>query len=306
MLLSDYVGDVQELLHDSTNSVWPLSRMISRINDARIDTARDMHCIRQLVTGIQLLPGVEIYNLNGAVAGATVTSGGSNYGGGSTVPVTFSAAPSGGVTALGIGNLVGGSLTSITMTRWGVGYTSIPTITVGGAGSGAAASAVCLFQSNPLSSVIGLPLTTVSIIFIWNTNNRPMLKYLNFSMFQAYARALGQVQLGPPGIWTEHQQQKLVYIQTPPDQLYLSEWDMIFLPAPLVALTDLDTQITEPWARAVQFKAGEYLSWKLQGGGRVKEFEKEYDKRIPQIITTTGGYRIKNPYSRSMQRRAMA
>jgi len=41
MLLSDYIADVQEILHDSTASSWPLARVISRINDARRDAARD-------------------------------------------------------------------------------------------------------------------------------------------------------------------------------------------------------------------------------------------------------------------------
>src|SRR5262249_16354143 len=132
MLLSDYINDVQEILHDTSASVWPVARVISRINDARLDTARDMQCVHANATAIQLSPGAEIYALNGAVGGAVVTNQGSNYGAGSTVAVTFTAAPAGGVTALATGVLSGGKLSSITMTRWGSGYTSIPTVTIGG------------------------------------------------------------------------------------------------------------------------------------------------------------------------------
>jgi hypothetical protein len=303
MLLSDYINDVQEIVHDSTASSWPLSRVISRINDARLDAARDMHCVRQNVTGIQLLPGVEIYGLNGAVVGATVTSGGSNYGPGATVPVTFAAPPAGGTRALGFGNLVGGSLVSITLTQWGQGYNAVPAITVGGIGAGAAATAVPLFQANPLSTTIGNPLNIVGISYIWN-NARQSLRYQNFTLFQAYFRAFPQNSFtGPPDVWSHHQQGQQAYIQRPPDQLYLSEWDVIFMPSPLVANTDSDTQLVDPWARAVQWKAASYLLEKHQNVGLASAREARYEALVPRIITTSGGIRIPNPYHRTFQRR---
>ena len=303
MLLSDYVADVQEIIHDSTASCWSVARVVSRINDARLDAARDMWCVRQNVTGVQLLPGVEIYGLNGAVVGANVTAGGSNYGGGATVPVTFSAAPTGGVTAAGVGNLVGGSLSSITLTRWGQAYTGVPTITIGGVGSGAVATAIPLFQSNPLSTTIGNPLAIMPISFIWNQQRRT-LSYLDFMLFQAYARMWSNLsQVGPPSIWTHHQLGQKVYIQTPPDQLYLSEWDCIFMPAPLVAQSDADTQIIPPWDRSVQFKAASLLLYKHQNAQRVAELKADYESYVPRIITTSGGIRVPNPYSSTFQRR---
>lgn len=307
MLLSDYVNDVQEIVHDTTASVWPVARVVSRINQARLDAALDMHCVRQNVTGIQLMLGQEIYVLNGAVAGAIVTAGGSNYGAGSTVPVTFAAAPAGGVTATGVGNLVGGSLSSITLTQWGQGYTSVPAITIGGTGSGAAATAVPLFRSNPLSTTIGNPITVVGISYIWNGQRRSM-KYLNFTLFQAYARMWTINFLAPPGVWTEHKPNVTnasIYIQPPPDQLYLAEFDVLYMPAPLVAMSDLDTDMLDPWDRAAQFRASEYLLMKLRNMGQVGAMGQLYDAKVPRIITTTGGYRIPNPYNRNFQRRVM-
>jgi hypothetical protein len=303
MQLQDYINDVQEILHDTTASSWPVSRVIARINTARIDAARDMQCIRRNVTGIQLIPTVEIYNLNGAVAGANVLNGGSNYGSSTTVATIFDPPPAGGQQALGFGNLVNGSLASISMTQWGAGYTSIPNITIGGTGSGAVASPVCLFQSNPLSSVIGNPLTLDCISFIWN-NERRSLKYLSFILFQAYARMWTFNFNAPPGVFTIHPQSTVVYIQPPPDQLYLSEWDIVYLPAPLVSTTDVD-YIGSPWDQAVQFKACEYLLMKHQNWGMVNSLEQKYDAYVPRIITTSAGVRIPNIYNRNFQRRVM-
>ena len=307
MFLSDYIADVQELLHDSTASSWPISRVISRINDARRDVARDMQCVRQNVTGIQLLQGQEIYNLNGAIAGATVTAGGSNYGGSATVPVTFSAPPPGGVQALAVGNLVSGSLSTITMTQWGQGYNAIPTITVAGAGSGAAATPVALFQANPLSTVIGNPLVVQKISYLWNQQRR-QLSYMPFRLFDAYARCWATTAFQqPPGVFTSIQQglTPQIYIQAPPDQVYLAEWDICYMTAPLVAQTDFDNQVVEPPNQAVQFAAAAYLLYKHQNLGQVAGLHDKYSTYVPHIITTWGGVRIPNPYHSTYQRRAL-
>lgn len=289
LALQDYFNQVQSLIHDFTFSAWSQSEITNRINDARKDVSLDMQCVRTLKTGVQLLQGQEIYSYNGAVAGANVTAGGSNYGNGLIVPVTFTAAPAGGITALGVGNLTGGVLTSISMTQWGQGYTSPPTVAVGGSGSGAAATAVTLINT----------INVITISNIWNTM-RYMLSFKGFSVFQAWARMLQQQGFtSQPGIWTIHQQDQLVYIDPPPNQLYTSEWDIVSLSSPLVNLTDIDTQIPDPWAQAVQFKAAEYLLMKHQNFSQSEYYGRKYREKVPQVITGAGGIRIPNPYNRS-------
>lgn len=290
LTLNSYLAQVQSLVHDFTQSAWSLAEMISRINDARKDVSMDFQCVRSLKTGVQLLTGQEIYSYNGAVCGANVTSGGSNYGAGATVPVSFAAAPAGGVTASGVGNLTGGALTSITMTQWGQGYTSVPAITVGGIGSGAAASPVTMINT----------INILSISNIWNTM-RYTLSFKGFTVFQAWARMLqSQGFQSEPGIWTIHQGDQLVYIDPPPNQLYLSEWDTISLAAPLVNVTDVDNQIPDPWAEAVQFKAAAYLLMKHQNFNQVEYYQRKYDQMVPRVVAGAGGIRIANPYNRSM------
>lgn len=289
LTLQDYTAQVQSLIHDSTFSAWSQAEITRRINDARKDVSLDMHCVRSLKNGVQLLQSQEIYSYNGAVAGATVTNGGSNYGAGTTVPVTFDAAPAGGTTATGIGNLTSGSLSSITMTQWGQGYTSVPNITIGGTGSGAAATAVTLINV----------INVISITPIWNTIPYT-LSWASFSRFQAWARTLTFMgQTSQPAIWTIHQQDQLVYIDPPPNQVFSSMWDVIMLSSPLANLTDVDTQIPDPWAQAVQFKAAEYLLMKHQNFPQAAFYGAKYDQRVPRIITGAGGYRIQNPYNRS-------
>lgn len=288
LTLQDYFNQVQSLIHDFTGSAWSSTEVTNRINDARKDVSLDMQCVRSLKVGVQLLQGQEIYAYDGAVAGATVTAGGSNYLG-TTVPVTFTAAPAGGITAQGFGNITNGALTSITLTNWGQGYTVVPAITIGGTGSGAAATPVTMINM----------INVVSISNIWNLQ-RYTLSFRGFTVFQAWARMLNpQSYQSQPAIWTIHQQDRLVYLDPPPSQVFLSEWDVVSLTTPLVALTDVDTQIPDPWAQCVQYKAAEYLLFKMQNFGQAEFYARKYDQRVPRIVAGAGGVRIINPYNRS-------
>ncbi len=288
LTLQDYTNQVQSLIHDFTNSAWSQAEITRRINDARKDVSLDMQCVRTLKTGVQLIQGQEIYPYNGAVCGANITAGGTGLPAAPTI--TFSAAPAGGVTAQATGVATNGVLTSINMTTWGQGYTSIPTITINGGIGGASASAVTFINV----------INVISISNIWNTM-RYTLSFRGFTVFQAWARML-QIQgyQSQPGIWTIHQQDQLVYIDPAPNQLYTSEWDVVQIASPiLVNLTDVDTQIPDPWAQAVQFKAAAYLLMKHQNFGQADYYNREYDKKVPRIITGAGGVRIVNPYNRS-------
>jgi hypothetical protein len=289
--LQNYVDDVQEIVHDITSSSWPLSRVIARINAAREDVSLDMHCVRSNITGIQLLPGQEVYDYSGAIAGATVTAGGAALPASPTI--VFGAAPAGGVTATATGTAVGGVLTSITMTKWGAGYVSVPTITINGGVGGAAATPVSLINV----------FNVLSITNIWNTMPYT-LSFRGFGQFQAWARWLAfSGQQSQPGIWTIHQGDQFVYIDPPPNQVYSSMWDCLMLANPLVNLSDVDSQVLLPWSKGVQWKAAEYLLYKHQNFGQVQMIERKYDRIVPRYIMGAGGIRVPNPYNRNFARK---
>ena len=288
LTLQDYSTQVQSLLHDFTNSSWSATEITNRINDARKDVSMDMQCVRSLKVPVTLIQGQETYSYNGAVCGAQVLTAGSNYGTGN-VGVTFSSPPAGGVQAFGFATATSGVITSITMTQWGQGYTSVPSVTIAGVGSGATARAVTMINT----------INVITISNLWNTM-RYTLSFRGFSTFQAWARMLqSQGFQSQPGIWTIHQGDELVYVDPPPNQAYVSEWDVVSLSTPLVNTTDVDTQIPDPWAQAVQFKAAAYLLMKHQNFGAAEYYEGKYDAKVPRIITGAGGYRVTNPYNKS-------
>lgn len=323
MQLSDYITQLQFLLHDQTNADFSSTELTNAINDARKATALDFHCCRAIYltppnavanpgsyNPVGVIANQEIYSLTGApgninggvVVGAAVTAGGANYPASTTV--TFSAGPTGSVLATGTPVINSGVISAINMTAWGQGYlpaipgtasfTNLPTVTITGAGGSGATATAVMFNS---------VYNVLSISNIWG-NQRYMLKFRGFTLFQAYMRSqLFFTQR--PLIWTIHEQAGLVLIQPPPDQGYQTEWDVLVKPQPLVLTTDYETQILPPYTDAVQYYAAHYCLNKLQNFNQAEYMIKLYSARVPKIIIGAGGVRIPNPYHKTFQRRVM-
>jgi len=396
MLLSDYITQVQFLVHDSTSADFSVIELTRAINNARTAVSLDFHCVRQLFvappnnapisplyTPVSVIRNVEAYPLsaangsNGQIVGAAVAVNGANYTPATTV--TFPAPPTGGVqatavpvltqpqfiasivgtvmtvtskgsiiplingmkvTGIGVtpatsivnqltstepGGVLGGAgtytitpsqsvastqmfggaaLTSIYMTQWGQGYapalpgtSGVPAVTIADSGGGTGASATAVMFNNVFN--------VISISYIWG-NQRYMLKFRGWTLFQAYMRSLltfTQRAL----IWSIHEQTGTVFIQPPPDQPYVSEWDVLALPLPLgqsvLGTAEPDTQIVPPWSDAVQYYAAMLCLNKLQNFEQAEYYLRLYSARVPKIIIGAGGVRIPNPYHRTFQRR---
>lgn len=312
MLLSDYTTQVQFLVHDQTNADFSQAELTAAINNARNAVALDFHCVRKLYiappsnapaspiyTPVSVITNQEAYPLNGPnglnsqIVGGNVTVGGSNYTAATTV--TFAAGPTNSIRATGVPVITGGVITGINMTAWGQGYTpgTLPAITINDTGGGSGASATAVAFNNVFN--------VISISYIWG-NQRYMLRYRGFTLFQAYMRS--QLTFNQRGlIWTIHEQSGTVLIQPPPDQPYVSEWDVLALPQPLVNTGDSDTDVIAPWNDAVQYYAAMLCLNKLQNFEQANHYFQLYSARVPKIIIGAGGTRIPNVYHRTFQRR---
>jgi hypothetical protein len=320
MQLSDYIAQVQFLLHDQTNADFSTQELTNAINNARTAVSLDFQCCRVTYltppnavanptsyAPVSLIENQEVYFLTGnpgnsnagQVVGATVNSGGSGYS--PATVVTIAAGPTGSVRALASPVINNGVITSINVTTWGTGYTpalpgaaAVPAITITDTGGGTGATATAVMFNNVFN--------VLSISNIWG-NQRYMLKYRAFWMFQAYMRSqLFFTQR--PLIWTIQEESGMVLIQPPPDQAYQSEWDVIVQPQPLVNTSDFDTQILPPHNDAVQYYAASYCLNKLQNFNQAEYMLKLYSVRVPKIIIGKNGFRVPNPYNKTFQRRA--
>lgn len=317
MLLSDYITQVQFLIHDQSNADFSQSELINAINNARMSVALDFHCVRDvylvpqtnspnlaIYRPVSTILNQESYSLvgpngnNGIVVGANVTAGGADYT--SATTVAFPAPATGGVQAQGSVVIADGVITSINVTTWGNGYVpalpgsgGFPLVTITDSGGGSGATATAVMFNNVMN--------VISISYIWG-NQRYMLKFRGFTLFQAYMRS--QTYFTQRGlIWTIHEQSGLVLIQPPPDQPYQSEWDVLSLPLPLINPGDVDTQVVQPWADAVQYYAAMLCLTKLQNFQQADYMRGLYSARVPRVIIGAGGTRIPNVYHRTYQRR---
>lgn len=328
MQLSDYITQVQFLLHDQSNADFSQQELINAINQAREVAALDFQAVRSTYltppnavanpgayNPVGVIPNQEIYYLNnaysgvtgaavangGVVCGACVTAGGTGYT--SATTVTFSAGPAGSILARGVPVIVNGVITAINMTAWGYGYlpavlgtatfSNLPTVTIADTGGGTGATARAVMFNNVYN--------IISISYIWG-NQRYMLRFRGFTLFQAYMRS--QLFFTQRGIVTTVQEEQgFVLIQPPPDQGYQTEWDVISTPQPLAQTTDYDVQVLAPAANAVQYYAAHYLLLKLQNFNQAEFMLKLYSARVPKIIIGKYGTRIPNPYNKSLQRR---
>jgi hypothetical protein len=322
MLLSDYITQVQFLVHDQTNADFSTAELTNAITDARIVVAEDFQCCRQTLIApptnapnlngyspVSVIQNQEIYPLRGAnglagqVVGVNVTAGGSGYS--AATVVSIAAGPAGSVPALAAPVIVGGVITGINMTQWGSGYTPAlpsnspggatpPTVTITDSGGGSGATATATMMNNVIN--------VIQISYLWG-NQRYSLLWRGSQLFQAYMRSLTTFnQRGM--VWMINNQMGYVLIQPPPDQPYVTEWDTICLPLPLTTGTDPDQQIVPPYDRAVQYYAAMTCLNKLQNFEQSDHYFKMYSARVPKIIIGTGGVRVTNFYSKSFQRRA--
>lgn len=292
MQLSDYISQVQELVHDSSGIDYSQAEMTNFVNNARNRVALDFHCIRTLFQPLTTIVNQEIYPMFGGVGGALVTAGGSYA---AAPAVTFAAPPAGGVTATGTPVMTGTAptlaISSIAMTNWGSGYSAVPAVAISGGGAGAATAI-------PLINVMDL----VSIAVL-NGTFRQTLGWMPFTKFQAFCRANPTV-LGQPLVWSNYTEQNRVFLYPAlPDQNYVMEWDAVIGSAtPLVNATDVDSQILNPMADCVQFYAAHLALLKMQNFEQAEYYNKKYESRQARIQLTRQTVRNPNVYQNNFRR----
>ena len=225
-LLSDYIADVQNLLHDATNKFWSTSELIRYCNKARQLTAAETGCTRQLVPAVTIYPQLSwvkstAFNLNDRVALQP-------YNG---LYYRCSVAGTSGLTQPTWPTTNGG-----TVVDGGVTWTAV---------SG-------YVYQYPLTNIIfGRTAIACLDVYLWysGTQRLPLI-YKAYSEFSRTGFAAYNMP-GMPVIWTQNNQ--TVYLAQSPSISYTADFDVLMAPADLINLTDNDAEVLAPYNECVSY-----------------------------------------------------
>jgi hypothetical protein len=279
---SDYVTQVQRLLHDANAQFWSVSELEDYINEARIRTVKDTGAYRQVQT-VFFSTGVEVYPFGG-VTGFNITNAGTGY---ATAPTVTVSAPgvTGGVRATAVATVSGGKITTISVTNPGTLYQSQPTVSFsGGGGSGAAATAYFINSAT---------IDALNVSVFWG-NTRRVLARWTWSVFNAKARAWIQY-TGLPSVFSVYNYVSL-YIAKIPDQAYQAEIDSVLEPPPLFDDTTLEV-IPLNFQDPVQYWAAHLAKIKQQRWDEADKFASMYVSECQKCLSSAMTRALPYPYA---------
>jgi hypothetical protein len=260
-LLSTYEFQVADLLHDPNHVQWSTFQLDNYINEARRQLVMDSGCLRSLQETF-CTENLEQYTF-GQVSGASIVAGGSGY----TAPtVTFSGGGGSGVAAtLGVAN---GSVTSITFTSYGSGYTSAPTAVI--------ADSTGTNASIKVGAINVYTYDVLNVNIIWGAYRYP-LQWRSWSNFSAQMRGYTTLQRQPV-MWAVYGNASF-FLGPLPDQTYPMELDTIILPTPLADYVTNDP-IPAVMQDPVKFYAAYLAKFYDQSYGEAEVFREQYQRRM--------------------------
>ena len=282
--LSNYLTQVEYLLHDANNNFWTVDQLTGYINEARSQLVRDTGCLRT------------VQNTSTPIASSNPYL--------STNTNTTPATPWVASTAVTAGQYVFSNIYIYQYQTSGTSGTAAPAYPTGTnifppTTTFPDGTATLLYVQNAeIIPFQALPqgINTVDILNInlyWGNSRIPM-RYLPWSDFTSQLR-YWQNYIGRPICFSVYGQQQ-IYIAPVPDQLYYIELDTVILPQPLTTLSQVDT-ILDPWSTAVQYYAAYKAKFYEQSYGEAEIFQQQYNKKVLNVLNSTYTRRIPNPYS---------
>ena len=282
--LSNYLTQVEYLLHDANNNFWTVDQLTGYINEARSQLVRDTGCLRT------------VQNTSTPIASSNPYL--------STNTNTTPATPWVASTAVTAGQYVFSNIYIYQYQTSGTSGTAAPAYPTGTnifppTTTFPDGTATLLYVQNAeIIPFQALPqgINTVDILNInlyWGNSRIPM-RYLPWSDFTSQLR-YWQNYIGRPICFSVYGQQQ-IYIAPVPDQSYYIELDTVILPETLTTLSQVDT-ILDPWSTAVQYYAAYKAKFYEQSYGEAEIFQQQYNKKVLNVLNSTYTRRIPNPYS---------
>ena len=281
--LSQYITQVQYLLHDATGVFYTQTQLTTYINQARERVVRDTGALRTIQT---------------LTVPASPTAGGQ-------APVLWTAN-----TAVTVGQqLDSNNYTYIVTTAGTTGSTAPPY--PGSSNSNYSGNvyppstpfldgtAYIQYVGNAEQiNYVTLPsgvqtLDVLNINLYWG-NTRVPLRYLPWTQFNAELR-FWQNYIGRPICFTQYGQGSII-IAPVPDNIYTVDIDTVILPTALTNPSDIDN-INDPYNTPVPFYAAYLAKYYEQSFGEAEIYKQEYNKHVQAVLVAISTRRMPTPYS---------
>lgn len=285
-MLNEYLQHTQRLIGDQDEKLFNIADLTYYVNHARNRIAADGQCVRVLPPSTSSFISI------------SVAHGGSGYISAPTVVIT---APDGYgvgyVQAAATATISGGVVTGVVLTNAGTGYVAPNVTLVGGGGSGAsvtwALTPALLTTLNqevyPFSAFNSLLPTGVasilavqSIAVSWGSE-KPVLRWMDWSGFQAYLRSQNIQSTNWPAVWSQYGQgaNGSVYLYPIPSQVLQMDWDCYCIPSALTSDSSIEA-VPYPWTSAVPYYAAYQAMASAGNIDRANYFEAQYYKRVKE------------------------
>lgn len=274
--LQSYLTECRRLLHDAAANFWSDSELTDYINVGRRRIAADTGCSRTL----------QSITLN--VQACTGT------GSGDATITGVSPAPDQSWVG---SSILGTGITGIVSSNPIIQQVSGTTLTIAGT-TVVGAVTFTYYQEAYQFSAVQIPANTSiidvsNITAVWG-NTRYVLQTMPWSMYNARMRSYVSFQQRP-AVWSKFGQ-TTIFIGPIVDQAYVTEWDCVLAPAPLVAVSDVET-ITYPYSEPVAFYACYLAKIKDSSWDEAKVFEQEYMNKVKHAIAASAMRTIPNIYA---------
>ena len=293
--LQTYITLTRRLLHDANANFWTDQELTDDINNGRNRLIRDTG-VNRVIQNTAAIYNQELYSFDnsaGTISGVLVTNPGSGYTSAPTVSFSSGAAAAyATISQTGeYGSNAAGSISNVVVTNAGLGYTTAPTVSFsGGNGTNAAAQAFLTGMPKGL-----LTMDIININLYWG-NTRIPLRYLPWTQFNAELR-FWQNYVGRPIAYSMYGPNSF-YLSPIPDQNYAIEVDTVVRPDDLVALSDPEINIPQPWQDPVPYYAAHIAKYKEQSYGEAELFKNQYLSKVQNVLSSTFTRRMPDPYSR--------
>ena len=281
--LSQYITQVQYLLHDATGVFYTQTQLTTYINQARERVVRDTGALRTIQT---------------LTVPASPTAGGQ-------APVLWTAN-----TAVTVGQQLVSNIYTYIVTTAGTTDSTAPPYP-GSSNSNYSGNvyppstpfldgtAYIQYVGNAEQiNYVTLPsgvqtLDVLNINLYWG-NTRVPLRYLPWTQFNAELR-FWQNYIGRPICFTQYGQGSII-IAPVPDNIYTVDIDTVILPTALTNPSDIDN-INDPYNTPVPFYAAYLAKYYEQSFGEAEIYKQEYNKHVQAVLVAISTRRMPTPYS---------